>query len=210
MKNMFRYEGLVIIGCGGHARSVADVALSCGIKCLSFIDKNAKVGETIFGFEVKKKIINNSLPGWKYFAAYGDNHIRKLEIQGLSTKGYHLAKIISKSATIGINSNIEDGCFIGHHAHLGPKANISIGCIINTSAVVEHDCYVGSYSHISVNTTLCGKVIIGENCFIGAGATVIDGVSICANVVIGAGAIVINNIENPGTYVGVPARLVSV
>ena len=48
--------------------------------------------------------------------------------------------------------------------------------------------------------------MVSENTWIGAGATVSNNVNICADCMIGAGAVVIKNIEEPGTYVGVPAR----
>lgn len=41
---------------------------------------------------------------------------------------------------------------------------------------------------------------------IGAGATVKNNLIICEKTVVGAGAAVVRNIEEPGTYVGVPAR----
>jgi UDP-N-acetylbacillosamine N-acetyltransferase len=38
--------GLLILGFGGHARSVADVAIASGITQLCFIDANAKPNES--------------------------------------------------------------------------------------------------------------------------------------------------------------------
>ena len=48
-------SSLVIYGCGGHARSVADVALSNGIRHLIFVDEQARKDEKIFNFDVIKK-----------------------------------------------------------------------------------------------------------------------------------------------------------
>jgi acetyltransferase-like isoleucine patch superfamily enzyme len=42
--------------------------------------------------------------------------------------------------------------------------------------------------------------------FLGAGATVIDGTTIADDVTVGAGATVVSDIREPGTYVGSPAR----
>jgi len=50
--------------------------------------------------------------------------------------------------------------------------------------------------------------VIGDRVFIGVGATVVDGITICADVTIGAGGVVIGDIIDPGTYVGVPVRRV--
>ena len=50
---------------------------------------------------------------------------------------------------------------------------------------------------------------IGEGAWIGAGATVSNNISICQDCVIGAGAVVVKDIVEKGTYVGVPARNIS-
>ena len=53
---------------------------------------------------------------------------------------------------------------------------------------------------------IAGTVTVGQSTWIGAGAVVSNNLRICDNVMIGAGAVVIRDIEEPGTYVGVPAR----
>jgi acetyltransferase-like isoleucine patch superfamily enzyme len=49
-------------------------------------------------------------------------------------------------------------------------------------------------------------VEIGEGTWIGAGSTISNNVTICPGCVIGAGAVVVKDIDIPGTYIGVPAR----
>lgn len=52
----------------------------------------------------------------------------------------------------------------------------------------------------------CYRMDMGNNVFCGVGSTIIDKISICDDVVIGAGAVVIEDIVEPGTYVGIPAK----
>jgi acetyltransferase-like isoleucine patch superfamily enzyme len=52
-------------------------------------------------------------------------------------------------------------------------------------------------------------VKVEDSVWIGAGATVINNVNICGGCTIGAGAVVIKDIDEPGTYVGVPAKMTS-
>ena len=49
-------------------------------------------------------------------------------------------------------------------------------------------------------------VKIGSNCWIGYGVIIIGPVNICSDVILGAGSVVTRNIEEPGVYVGAPAR----
>ena len=53
---------------------------------------------------------------------------------------------------------------------------------------------------------MAGTVNVGEGTWIGAGATVSNNVNICGDCMIGAGAVVIKDIDKPGTYIGSPAR----
>ena len=56
----------------------------------------------------------------------------------------------------------------------------------------------------SVNVS--GNVLIGQCTELGTGTQIIQGKTITANSIVGAGAVVVKNIEEPGTYVGSPAK----
>ena len=59
---------------------------------------------------------------------------------------------------------------------------------------------------MSVGGLVAGTVRIGAKTWVGAGATVSNGVSVCGGCMLGAGAGVVRDITEAGTYVGVPAR----
>lgn len=196
---------LVLLGFGGHARSVADVALTAGYTKLWFVDDNAAEGERFLEFPVQK-FMPPDPRDWVYVPCAGDNRRREAQIQELISANLALTTIVSPSATIGHGSAIGPGCFIGHHAHVGPLAKLGKGCIVNTGGIVEHDCAVGDCVHVSVNSILAGRSSLGDRVFLGAGAVVIDGISVTSDVTIGAGGVVAESIESPGIYAGVPAR----
>lgn len=197
---------LIILGFGGHARSVADVALAIGYSSLTFIDTNARSSETFLGYPVLAELPAINPDKADFFPASGDNVRRQEQLEFIASRGFKAATLIAPTATVGTGSQLGAGSLVAHHAHIGPLATIGKGCIINTAAIVEHDCQIGDYCHISVNTTVAGKATIGESCFIGAGAVVIDGVSIAPRVILGAGSVVTRSIEQTGTYVGAPAK----
>lgn len=204
-------KSLLILGFGGHARSVADLAIVCGYKHLLFVDENAKSGEELFGYPVIRELSRSLLDTgvWEGISAAGDNQRRSIQSSTLVALGLSLATLISPRATIGVGAHISPGCFIGHHAHIGPMASIGVGCIINTGAIVEHEVVVEGYAHVSVNATVAGRSSIGGMSFIGAGATVIDAIKVSRDVQIGAGACVVADITQSGLYVGVPAKLLA-
>lgn len=202
-------QKLIIIGCGGHARSVADTVLmnDSGVE-ITFYDVNARENEKIFadGYNVyplneKTKFINENI-----FIAIGDNSERKIYVERyLKGTNTQAISIISSNSYVSKFADIETGCFIGEKAHIGPEASVGSYSIINTNAVIEHEVKIGSFCHISVNSTVCGRCSIGDKVFIGAGAVVKDYISICNDVIVGAGAVVCKNIDEPGIYVGCPA-----
>jgi UDP-N-acetylbacillosamine N-acetyltransferase len=206
---MIPSEQLIILGFGGHARSIADVALATGVKKLIFIDENAKEGEHFLDFPVVRSLDPAIASMYPYMPASGDNRQRQQQVETIVQSGYQLASVIAPTATIGAGATVDSGCFIGHHAHIGPLVRIGQGCIINTSAVVEHDCLIGNYVHISVHSTIAGRSQVGNRCFIGTGATVIDKVTIGAEITVGAGGVVIDSLIEVGTYVGIPVRKVN-
>ena len=106
----------------------------------------------------------------------------------------------------GIGTTIGEGTVVMASTVINPSAQIGSHCIINTAALVEHDNVVSDYVHIAIGAKLAGTVSVGRRTLIGAGATISDHVSICDDCVIGAGTVVVKNIIEPGTYVGVPAK----
>lgn len=200
--------GLRIFGFGGHARSVADVALASGIRQLCFADANAREGEKFLGFPIVRTFDCGLPEGWACFPAAGDNRKRQIQVDAIRAAGWPIATVISPSATIGVGSVIGAGTFIGHHAHVGPMAEIGEGCILNSGAIVEHDCVVGKFTHVSVNTVLAGASRLGDFVFAGTGSTIIDKCSVCDDVTLGAGTVVVKPIMQSGVYVGAPARRV--
>ena len=76
-------QPILIFGCGGHSRSVADILLSDhpDVK-LVFVDPNAESEETLFGFEVLPELPYS--PN-SYFFALGDNFERKKKYEEIYT-----------------------------------------------------------------------------------------------------------------------------
>ncbi|MBD5397986.1 acetyltransferase [bacterium] len=194
----------VIVGCGGHAKSVADVILFNEPDAdIIFLDDNAKQGEEIFSFPV---VANYNVDNEKVILGIGDNNLRRVMYDKFQS---NLATIISNDVYQGKDSSAGYGTFIAHNAHIGPLVKVGNGCIINTHCVLDHEVTVGNFSHISVNATLCGKVKIGSNVFVGAGVVIKDGVKVCDDVIIGAGAVVVKDINENGIYVGCPAKKIN-
>lgn len=195
---------IIIIGCGGHGKVIADIAVKNGYKDISFIDDNTK-GECI-GFPVIGTIndIESFCDGrTDFIIGIGNNYTRKFIAEKYDI---NWTTLIHPSAQIAINVSIGNGTVVMAGAVINTCASIGKHCIINTGSIVEHDNKLGDYVHISPNGALGGTVKVGESTHIGIGAIVKNNIDICSNCVVGAGAVVVKNIENSGIYIGVPAR----
>lgn len=193
---------IVIVGCGGHSRSVADIILlnEPDVR-LIFVDGNARPGEKVLGFDLLSELPAGDFP---LFLAIGDNEKRQLTFEEVGTE--RLISVIARTAHLGRGATVQPGCFLANFCHIGPEAVVGANTIVNTAAVVEHEVKVGKHCHIGPNATISGRCVIGDLTFVGVGATVKDYVTVCDRVMIGAGATVVKDITEPGTYVGTPAR----
>lgn len=203
------YKKVVIIGAGGHAKVIADIVDKSQDILLGFLDDNLEKGKTVIcDYKVLGKIeevlqLKEQDENIEFVIAIGNNNIRK-EISDKYQLNYYTA--IHPSAQIGLDVTIEKGTQILANACVNSCAKIGKHCIINTGAIIEHDNIIEDYVHISPNATLGGTVKIGENTHVGIGAVLKNNIEICSNCIIGAGAVVVKNIIEEGTYVGVPAK----
>lgn len=195
---------LIIIGAGGHGKVVADIALRCGYFDISFVDDH--VSSECMGFPIIGKC--DELIGYNdgktdFIIAVGDNATRKHIAEAYDLKW---ATLIHPSAQIGSNVTIGEGTVVMANAVINACASIGTHCIVNSGAIVEHDNVLSDYVHISPNVSLGGMVQVGSQTHICIGAVVINNINICSNVKVGAGSVIIDSIEEGGTYVGVPGR----
>lgn len=198
-------KNVVIIGASGHAKVIADIIIKNGDRVVGFLDDNTALPETIIGYSYLDVI-----SGWQKYMSdccfvmgIGNNRIRRKIAKSLDVEWY---TAIHPSAQIAVDTHIGEGTVVMANAVINTSARIGRHCIINTGAVIEHDNRIADYVHVSPNAALCGTVSVGEMTHIGAGATVKNNTSICRDVVIGAGGVVVKDITESGTYVGVPAK----
>lgn len=173
---------LRIIGEGGFAREVGAYASARGVDCYHEDSRTATVTDN------------------PTIVCIGDPDTRKAAVEMLSSPVFGnriFGRVLSPCDSEGLV--ICPGAVVTVNVEFGRH------CIVNINATVGHDCRIGDFVTISPGAHISGNVTIGNMCYIGSGAVLREGITICDNVVIGAGAVVVRDIEKPGTYVGVPA-----
>lgn len=199
-------KSVVIIGASGHGKVIADIIVNSNDKVLGFLDDADDVqGKKIIGFPVLGKIADyDNYRDCEFVIAIGNPYIREKISNELPVKWYtaiHPTAVISS-----LDVEIGEGTVIMANAVVNPSARIGKHCIINTGAIVEHDNILEDYVHISPNATLAGVVTIGKSTHIGASACTKQVINIASDCVIGAGSVIVKDITDSGTYVGVPVK----
>lgn len=205
---------VVLIGAGGHGRVVLDILRTAGVhKPVGFLDADpALTGTKIDGVPVLGQI--NQLPKLKgqkvkgVIISIGDNYPRKQYFRKVADQGFELINAIHPSSTIsesvkfGRNIVVAAGAVISTGVHIGDSV------IVNTSAVIDHECRIGQAVHVCPSATLAGRVTVGDETFLGLGCNIIQCLKIGSHATIGAGAVVIEDVPDRATVVGVPAKVI--
>ena len=196
------HKSITIIGASGHGKVCADIAKLNGYERIQFLDDDPAVTHCS-----EYRVIGNTdyVPDGDLFVAIGNNEIRKKFCEEYRDQ---LVTLIHPSAVVAEGVTVGKGTVVMADAVINPGSVIGDGCIINTASSVDHDNLIGNFTHIAVGAHTAGTVKIGDEAWLGIGAVVSNNVNICSRCVIGAGAVVIKDIDEAGTYIGVPARMI--
>ena len=104
--------------------------------------------------------------------------------------------------TVGEGSILCEGVLLAVNSHVGKH------CIMNFGCVLGHDTIMDDYAEMMSETTTGGNTYIGKGCYFGLRCIVINKLKIADDCTFGAGAVVVKDVTEPGTYVGVPAKLI--
>jgi sugar O-acyltransferase (sialic acid O-acetyltransferase NeuD family) len=189
---------IVLIGGGGHCKSIIDVIEQGGVfNIVGIVDKSQPLNTSVLGYSV---IGNDSdlidLAKKYHYALVTVGQIKspltRIKLFNLAREsGFKLPSIVSSRAYVSKNAVLGSGTVVMHDALVNVNVVIGDNCIINSKALIEHDSIIESNCHISTNATINGNVIVGEGSFIGSGATTKESIVIAKNSLINANSFVI-------------------
>lgn len=126
-------------------------------------------------------------------------------------------------ANVRIRSGVElrpgtvvgDGCYLDSHVKSSGQNRIGDDVTLRYSAIVARGCDIGDNCYICPQVMTnnvdqrreqVGGADVGADCFVGTQAVLGAGIEIAAGTTVGACSFVHDDIDEPGTFVGVPAR----
>lgn len=197
---------LILVGGGGHCKSVIEVAEAAGYEILGILDMPEFLGQEVFRYKVIGT--DSDIPGFVDAASFmitvgfiKNPAIRIRIYNDIVAAGGKLATIIAPSAYVSRYASLGAGTVVMHKAFVNAGAKVGTNCIINTLANIEHDTTIGNQCHISTGAMINGGCRIGDRVFIGSQSVLANGVDICSDAIVGAGALVRKDIVRKGVYV---------
>lgn len=188
---------LAIFGYGGHAK---EVAVQIDQPITFFTDDE-------FSDDIILPLSNFDPQQYSIMVAIGDSEVRKKIVEKLPKETKFFTFIHPTALIMDKNIEIGEGSFIGAYSILTTNIKIGKHCILNRGNHIGHDSVIGDYFSAMPGAIVSGSVKIGETIYLGTNSTIIEKKEITSRVKIGANAVVVSNINESGTYVGVPAKL---
>lgn len=207
-------KDLCIIGANGFGREVAWLVEEINNEkkqwnLLGFIDDDKnKVGQIINGYPILGDLdyFNQKLTDCYCVIAVGNSQLREKIESKIKNKLYgiliHPGVIKSRYVTIGEGTIICAGNIL--------TTNIKIGnhVIVNLDCTIGHDVQIENFVTILPSVNISGNVLIKALVNIGTGTAIIQGKNIGQESIIGAGSVIVKDIPEKVTVVGVPGKII--
>lgn len=198
---------LVLVGSGGHAKVVIDIAIEREISVLACIGEFEGIGYRGIPVVVgDDKYREYATLGAEVLVAIGDNSLRVRLAETAASFGLNPATLIGANAHISPTARLGNGTVVMNGAVINADAAISDLVIVNTGATVDHDCSIGRGAHVGPGSNLAGGVSVGADSFIGAGSVIAPGIRIGAGAIVGAGSTIVRDVAAGDVVFGERAR----
>lgn len=204
---------LILVGGGGHCRSVIDVIEAEGKWSIGgVLDLLELVGQKVIGHRIigTDAMIPERVALRDHFlitAGQVKDPALRMRLHALVVEaGGSLATVVSPLARVATGATLGAGTVVCHFAVVNSDAQVGANCIVNTGAFVEHEARIGDHCHIATGAIVNGGCVVGARSFIGSRAVLVQAVSVGTDCVVGAGAVVLKDVAKGATVVGQPAR----
>lgn len=191
---------IAIIGNGGMGREVKSYFNKIGIESIFFVsDEFYKPNSNLM------KLSDLDIDKHHVLVCIANPSARKQIVNNLPNETRYFT-FIHPSAQVYTEHMIGEGSIICPNVVVSCNVKIESHVIINYNSTIGHDTHIGNYSTINPNSSVSGNCLLEDNVFIGAGTSIKEKTKIVSDVIVGMGTVVVKDIVNTGTYVGVPSR----
>jgi sugar O-acyltransferase (sialic acid O-acetyltransferase NeuD family) len=169
-----------------------------------YLRRSEAFGLPVVPFE---ELVERYAPGdHAFFAAMvytQKNALRSRLYAEAKEKGYRPASYISPHAFVWRNVEIGEHCFIFENNVIQPFVKLGHDVILWSGNHIGHHSKIGDHCFISSHVVISGFVEVGHSCFLGVNTTVANNTKIGNRCTAGAGALILGDVGDEETVVGV-------
>ena len=191
-------KDIILIGGGGHCKSVIDVIEQEGrFKIAGIVDKPELLGSKLFGYLIigNDSDLDDLAKKYQYaLVTVGQikSPLLRIKLFELAVKsGFILPTVVSPRAYLSKHAMVDKGSIIMHDALINANAKVGENCIINSKALIEHDVIIENHCHISTGSIINGGTIVRNNTFFGSNSVAKEDIIVKKQSVIGGGVAVL-------------------
>jgi sugar O-acyltransferase (sialic acid O-acetyltransferase NeuD family) len=203
---------LIIIGAGGFAREVYNLALAINdsspdtFKTINFAEFDDYHKHDYVDSVKVLKISECDVKKYHFVIGIADPFKKKQILNELKSESKFInlispSSFVSEDIKFGIGVIVMPFCYISCNVKIGNHAHINSHCIIG------HDTRIGNFFTSACSVSIAGNNYISDLCYFGMNSCTKQGLSICKNTVVGLNSGVVKDIIVSGTYIGTPAKL---
>ncbi len=203
---------LVLIGGGGFAKEVFEIAELTGFEVvgyvadtegvidLPYLGRIEQLGELRARFDAV--VIAFGAVDRKSVAR------RSALIETLVAQSFAFATMVSPHAVVSRGASVGAGSVVAHGVVVSVDAAIGEHVVLNTSAIVGHDAKVGDRTMIAPGAFIGGAAEIGADCLIGPNSIVLQGRRVGDAAIVSLGGSVLRHLDGGKTVLPHSSRAI--
>ncbi|SES25161.1 acetyltransferase [Actinokineospora terrae] len=206
-------QPLLLVGAGGLAREVlaAARALPGEFTTIGLLDDDpGRHGSEVDGVPVLggSELVHEHTDALVLVcvASPGRPEGRANVVRRLDLPAERYATLVHPAASVAHGVELGEGTVLLAGAVITAPQRVGAHVLAMPHVLFTHDDLVGDFATCAGRATLAGGVVVAESAYLGAGSLVRQGVRIGSRAVVGMGAVVLSDVPDGETWVGVPAR----
>ena len=182
----------IILGAGGHAKSILQLIREAGYSIAGVVDSKLGKGSafldvySVLGDDADLRAIRDSGISIAFVGVGGatGNAARAKVFEQLKEAGFIMPPLVSKMANFDPTSHVGEATYVFPGATVGANCVIGRNVIVNQSSIICHDCRIDDHAHLAPGSILAGSVTVGSGSTIGMGATIMNNLAVGADVLV--------------------------
>lgn len=202
-------RSVLVLGAGGFAVEVADLAEDAGYEVAGFVEglDRTRCGEPFEGLPVHWI---GELPelatAHVAVCGVGAPDAKRRLVAAAAAAGLRFATVVHPAAHVSSRAEIGEGTVVSPAAVVAAVASVGRHVLVNRGAMVGHHASIGDFTSLMTGANVAGATVVGEAVYVGMGALVLNGLTVGHDATIAAGAVVTRDVDSSVQVRGLPAR----